>query len=298
MVTVYLRGGLGNQMFQYAVALALAKKNNTDVFFDTTFLNDRFPRRQFAYRDYALEVFELEQRFTQLSLLSKKMPIPGFWMGLDLVFMTARNAFGIQKIMRETHEHEFDPAVANASGNLLLWGRWQNEKYFEAVEFDLRAAFRFRDPLSGVAKEIAQEIAAATSVSLHVRRGDYASFKGVEALHGKTNLDYYQDVVKYFSAHVKNPHFFIFSDDVAWCKEHLHIDAPATYVPPQAAGPHDSSHLRLMALCNHHVIVNSTFSWWGAWLDPRPEKIVVAPKRWYADREEQPDIIPAGWIRV
>lgn len=296
MVTVFLRGGLGNQMFQYAAGLGIAERNNASLLLDAVFLNDRFPRRQFAYRTYDLGVFELDQRLTTLSRISSTFPIPGVWLACDLALVKGKTIFGAQTILRERREHEVDPAVARASGDVILWGRWQNEKYFQNVEQQLRSAFRFRQPLAGAAEHIANEIVATSAVSLHVRRGDYAAFKGVEALHGKTDLAYYERGVRYISERVHNPHFFIFSDDIAWCRENLHLNVPATYVPSEAAGPHDAFHLQLMSLCDHHIITNSTFSWWGAWLDPRPEKIVVAPKRWYNDREEQPDIIPAGWM--
>lgn len=298
MVTVYLRGGLGNQMFQYAAALAVAKKNCTVVHMDTVFLNDRTPRRQFAYRTYDLGVFALEQRFTHLGALSNTLPIPGVWMALDLASIKIADVLGVQKLVRVEDDHAYVPEAANAKGNVFLWGRWQNEKYFHDVEHDVREAFVFRTPLEGEARAIAARMAGDRSVSLHVRRGDFAALKAAQTLHGKTNLEYYQDATKYIMGKVKNPQFFVISDDITWCKENIKLDAPVEYLSAETAGPHDAYHLQLMSLCRHHIIANSTFSWWGAWLDPRPGKIVVAPARWYADREEQPEMALSGWVKL
>lgn len=274
-------------MFQYACGLAVAKRNGARLVLDTTYLNDRFPRPQFSYRTYDLGIFALndDAHFTALSRASFAAPIPGVWLGLDLVLMQGRAALGSLHIIKEKQEHVFDPAVLAARGNVLLWGRWQTEKYFEDVARDVRAAFRFRASLTGEAAHVAEEIATAStrSVSLHVRRGDYAAFKGVEALHGKTDLGYYDRAAAYVASRVQSPHFFIFSDDISWCRENLKLPFPATFVDSSAAGPHAAFHLELMSRCAHHIITNSTFSWWGAWLDARAGKIVVAPKRWYAD---------------
>jgi hypothetical protein len=300
MVTVFLRGGLGNQMFQYALGLDLAKKNNAPLVLDTVYLRDRFPRPNFAYRNYDLDVFNLDAHFTPLSRAANALPMPGVWLALDLAGIAARRALGMQKMIKEKKEHEFDPAVATARGNIFLWGRWQNGKYFKDSEEDVRRAFTFRAPLEGEAKKIAAQIdAAASSVSLHVRRGDYAAFKNVEKLHGKTDVPYYARAAAYVASRVKDPRFFVFSDDIPWCKENLKLDLPVTFVEGSAAGPHDAFHFELMARCKHNIITNSTYSWWAAWLNRNPAKVIVAPQRWYLDpKMDEADMIPAGWVRL
>lgn len=298
MVTVFLRGGLGNQMFQYALGLHLAKKNNAGLFLDTVFLNDRFPRKEFAYRTYDLGVFRQEARFTLLSRISTALPVPGLWLALDIAFMKAMGVLGVCRIIKEKDEYAFDPAVLHAAGNIVLWGRWQNEKYFADVAGEVARAFRPRDEFTGDAARIAQEIRETNSVSLHVRRGDYAAFKSVEQLHGKTDLGYYGRAVSYIAGHVSRPHFFVFSDDIAWCRENLKIGFPATFVGPSAAGPNDAFHLGLMSLCKHNIIANSTFSWWGAWLNENTGKIIVAPKKWMPSSAGEEDVIPVGWVKL
>jgi hypothetical protein len=298
MIKVFLRGGLGNQMFQYAAGLNLAKKNNTELVLDTVHLQDRTPRKNFSYRDYDLGIFTFRQRFTLLSHIAKAIPIPAVWLGFDMAAAKVRDLLGLEKFISEKSER-FDPAILDASGNIFLFGRWQSENYFKDIRGEVRSAFHFRIPLEGEAKEIGEKIGAVNSVSLHVRRGDFAAFENVTTLMGDTNLSYYASAATYIAERFKNPEFFIFSDDIEWCKQNIKLSFPTTYVSSASEGPKASFHLELMALCKHNIIANSTFSWWGAWLNNNPEKIVVAPKQWYADgRAGAEDIVPERWIRI
>lgn len=156
MIRVILRGGLGNQMFQYAAGLATARKNNTGLVLDTAFLNDRFPRRHFTYRTYDLDIFTLEPVFTFLSGISKAVPISGIWLGMDLAFIKLRDLLGMQKLIREKKEHEFDPSVFDSGNSAALWGFWQTPEYFSDIESDLQDAFRFRHGLKGEALRLAE----------------------------------------------------------------------------------------------------------------------------------------------
>ncbi len=300
MVTVFLRGGLGNQMFQYAFGLNLAKRNDADLVLDTVHLSDRFPRRNFTYRTFDLPmVFTLEPRLTPLSRAANTVPLPGVWLGLDLLGMAVRERFLNQRVVYENERQGFDFVALQAKGNIILYGRWQSEKYFKDIESDVRAAFTFRRALSGPAAAIAKEISSSNSVSLHIRRGDYAAFKNVEKVMGKTDIGYYARAASYVAGKVKAPHFYIFSDDIAWCREHIKLPYDATYLDDASAGPRGAFHLELMSFCRHNIIANSTFSWWGAWLNQNPGKIVVAPKRWVADPKiDDRDVVPEGWERV
>ncbi len=323
-ITVFLRGGLGNQMFQYALGFHLAKKNNAELMLDTTFLNDRFPRREFTYRTFDLDIFaflferervnkgvlrsseseggyawECKPRFTTLSKISEKFPIPGVWLGLDLTFLAAKNIFGIQKIIKEKKDYIFEPEVLSAKGNIVLWGYWQTEKYFADIAPDISKEFSFKEKLSGEAAEIAKKIKNTNSVSIHIRRGDYAKFKNVKKIVGDTDISYYGRAISYIAELVSKPHFFVFSDDIAWCRENVRIPFPATYLDEKTAGPKNAYHLELMSLCKHNIIANSTFSWWGAWLNQNQGKIVVAPKKWYGGGDSDAiDIIPREWEKM
>ena len=277
MVTVILRGGLGNQMFEYAAGLNLALKSNAKLVLDATYLNDRFPRPQFTFRNYDLDVFSIEPKFTALSRISQRLPIPGVWLGLDAL------GYGMKKIVGGGKEQ-------------ALWGFYQGEKYFAEHADAVRNAFRFRHPLTGGAAVLAQKIQQVNSVSLHVRRGDYLLPK-YEKVYGGTDTAYYDRAIAHMGEKFPNAHFFIFSDDIAWCREHIKPPFPTTYVEDASRGPKAAFHLELMSRCKSHIITNSSFSWWGAWLDANPEKIVIAPKRWLAGQYDD-DITPLSWVRM
>jgi hypothetical protein len=276
MVTIVLRGGLGNQMFQYAAGLQLAAKKKTKLLLDTTLLNDRFPRSQITYYTFNLGIFNLEPSFTVLSRISHNFPVPGLWAGMDILKIEIHRLFG---------------------GHNILFGFYQNEAYFKDSEDLVRGAFTFKHLLDGEGAEIAKGIQGTNSISLHVRRGDYVSFKNNEKIFGRTDAAYYKRAIAYVAGRVSSPHFFVFSNDIEWCKKNVTTQLPVTYLSPSSAGPNDSSHFRLMSLCKHHIIANSTFSWWAAWLDCNPEKIVVAPKQW-AHGVSARDILPAGWVSL
>jgi len=288
-----LRGGMGNQMFEYATGLALAKKYNAELVLDTTYLADRFPRKDFTPRHYELDAFALPPRFAGLSRAAHTVPIPGVWLGLDLALMKARDLFGARKLIAEKHGRRFDPSVLDAGGNACLWGLWQSEKYFESARDEVRAAFTFARALPPSAGALGDQIKKTNSISLSVRRGDYVNASNTK-LFGGTNTQYYRDAIEHMSSRVPDPHFFVFSDDIAWCREHITIPFETTYIPAELDGP---SALQLLSLCKHQIIANSSFSWWGAWLNGNPGKIVVAPKKWYADPAAD-DIVPEQWIRA
>jgi hypothetical protein len=303
MVTVLLRGGLGNQMFQYALGVALAQANGTAVKLDAVYLQDRLPRRKYTYRNFDLDIFTMNGTpcLTNLSQAAQRVPVPGFWLGIDFMRMGTRVLVGAEKVIREK-SHAFDPGILEERGDLFLVGYWQSEKYFADAGEELRKAFRFKHPLEGEAKEISRQIRSSNSTSLHIRRGDYAALKHVEYVMGQTNLSYYKKAAGFMNEHSKRvgievPTFFVFSDDIEWCKERLNLAFPTVYLDQSSAGPKASHHLQLMSLCRNNIIANSTFSWWGAWLNANPEKIVIAPERWFANKANE-DMMPQHWIRM
>jgi hypothetical protein len=296
MVTVFLRGGLGNQMFQYAAGFAAARRNGTDVVIDTTLLNDRTPRKNFTYRAYDLDVFGLTPRFTTLSELSVRFPLSGLWFGVDAVSVAVGNLIGVRRVIKEGSVRRFNFPIG-AKKNLVLWGFWQSPEYFEGIEKEIRHQFNFRVPLSGEAKELGEKIIATNSVAVHVRRGDYLTATSQRNL-PVAGLEYYRRAAEYVVDRVIDPHFYVFSDDIAWCRESVKLPQAVTFVSDSLAGPKSSFHLQLMALCKHAVIANSTYSWWGAWLNTNPDKIVVAPKRWYWDRDPREGLIPKTWTII
>jgi len=303
MVTVLLRGGLGNQMFQYALGATLAQANGTALRLNTVYLQDRLPRRKYTYRNFDLDIFTMNDAtcLTNLSQAAQRVPVPGLWLGIDTMRMGTRLLLGAEKVIREK-SRAFDSGILKERGDLFLVGYWQSEKYFADAEKELRRTFRFRHPLEGEAREIARKIRSTNSISLHIRRGDYVALKHVEHVMGETNLSYYEKAASYMNEHSKRmgidaPTFFVFSDDIEWCKERLKLPYPTVYLDQASAGPKASHHLELMSLCRNNIIANSTYSWWGAWLNANPEKIVIAPERWFANKANE-DMIPRHWIRM
>ena len=297
MVTVFLRGGLGNQMFQYAAGLALAKKRGDELRLDTVFLSDRFPRRYFTFRTFDLEdVFMIEPRLTPLSRLASAVRIPGFWLGIDLLEMNLGKGMGTVNIAYQNEREGFEGNIFPTAKNIVLYGRWESERYFADAKSDVRDAFQFRHALSGEAERIRTMVRSSNSVSVHIRRND---FLGKEREGGKAvNVGkiYYDSAFEHLASRVKDPHYFVFSDDVEWCKKNISLPS-VVYLDSATAGPKASFHLALMSQCKHNVIANSTFSWWGAWLNQNPEKIVVAPRHWPQLSEKAGrDVVPRGWV--
>jgi len=297
MIIVKLTGGLGNQMFQYAAARRLADLRETVLKLDLTILqsiqSDRTPR---AYELKNLNIsaaIATPQEIADITGLEtswRKSILRRFNRMLDMKKARPR-------IIRERHFH-FDPEILNTPDNSYLEGYWQSERYFMDVSDLLQKEFTFKLPLSGANLTLAQEIEAVNSISLHVRRGDYVSNKVVINKHGVCSLDYYRCCVANLIDKVADPHFYIFSDDPEWVRENISLPFKVTFVRNNGIdkGYED---LRLMSLCRHNIIANSTLSWWGAWLNMNPGKIVFAPQNWFADTSiDTSDLIPEKWIKL
>lgn len=272
MIVVQTSGGLGNQLFQYALGRCLAHRHEVPLYLDTQLHKSRH-HRDFALADFQIRIDTIPKK--KLKRLLK----PRLWRSPKL------------QEVREQHEFCFDGAVLELPSNVYLKGYWQSEKYFKPVESILRNEFQVRHPLEGKNLQFAQEIARHNAVSIHIRRGDYVTIPSCHVL----PLDYYQRAISDIATQVEDPHFYIFSNDPTWAKENLHLPYPTCVVDhnDEAAGFED---LRLMSLCKHHIIANSSFSWWGAYLGSHPEKIVYAPDPWFG-KGETPDLLPPSWKR-
>ena len=303
MIRLVIRGGLGNQMFQYAVALALAKKQGKQLLIDTVFLEEKLPfLKNRTYRKYGLGVFLLDpdSKLSVLSQAARRFSIPYLWLSLNACLLTFSRILGLRMIRQ--HGDDFDPSLTSQKGDLLLFGYWTSETYFKQIQSAVRSSFTFRRPLDGEAADVARQISDCNSVSVHVRRGDYVSLKAVQQYMAQTSLSFYADAIQRIRELSGNAGgdaltAFVFSDDVAWCQQNLSLGIPTVYVSDRISGPDGSDHMRLMSLCRNNIIANSTFSWWGAWLNENPEKIVIAPKQWLLAGNDD-HIVPAEWIRL
>lgn len=292
MIIVNLIGGLGNQMFQYAAGRALSLRLSQPFRLDIS-----------DFDGYGLhQGFELSRVFVRNPEIATEDEVRNMlgWRASRFARkILLRPAFRWllgDSLVVEPHFHYW-PRFASLSGNTYLAGYWQSEKYFSDVSETIRADFIFRSPLSEQNVELAERLSQTNSVSLHVRRGDYVLNARANAAHGLCSLDYYRAAIRHVAAHVERPEFFVFSDDIAWAQANLQIDFPCRYVDHnQDAESHND--MRLMSLCRHHVIANSSFSWWGAWLNPKLDKIVVAPRKWFANDKNVEDLYPAGWVLI
>lgn len=279
-------------MFQYAAGLALALKHGAELRFDLEWF-DAFKLHQ------GLElprVFGLE---LPLATAAEKRRVLGLLSEPRLRQLLSRRSLHFLRPTRfavEPHFH-FWPQFAHLPGDVYLDGYWQSERYFSLHAEQVREAFSMTSPLDGSNAALAQQIDATTSVSVHVRRGDFARNPEVSKVHGVDLRDYYRKSIEVMGRQLDNPHYFIFSDEPEWVRSHLDIGAPWTVVGHNS-GVNSYRDMQLMSLCRHHVIANSTFSWWGAWLNARADKIVVAPRQWFANDTPTNDLIPATWVRL
>jgi len=297
MILVKLSGGLGNQMFQYAAARRLAAAHDTVLKIDTSRLLNSNPLD--TPRDYSLGCFTISAEMASRSesdlceKLRRNASSPFFRMLQQCgLYRTAADL----RYVRQKGPG-FDSTILELPDNVCLEGFWQSEKYFLDIRALLKREFTLRNSLEVEKLQLAEKIRACTAVSLHIRRGDYLTNPHAARHHGICDMDYYFRAVQFIRENFLTPHLFIFSDDPRWTEANMHFDLPATYVSgSDAAG--DGGELTLMSMCRHHIIANSSFSWWGAWLCENQEKTVIAPDRWFTDPSRNSlDIIPEGWLR-
>jgi len=197
----------------------------------------------------------------------------------------------------------FSPKLLDIDGDAYLEGYWQTPYYFESYAETIREDFSIPEPLSGIDAEVADQISATNSVSIHIRRGDPIAYSDTSEteLWGNTAQEYVENAIEYVEEQVDDPHFFVFSDDLDWMKDHLELSPPTSYVTHND-GMTDYMDMELMRRCDHNVISGSTFSWWGAWLNENDDKIVLAPDPWKTDSKKglvkQWDLIPEDWTII
>lgn len=287
MIHMRLVGGLGNQLFQYACGRAVALRHGTELVLDTRELS-----RGAAHAVFGLDHFAIRARMGG----SADLPPPR---SRVLAYGLWRAGFMAPRFLRE-RGLGVNPAVLAAGDGTYLHGYFQSEAYFRDVVPQIRPELEIVTPPSDDNLRWASRIAGDDrAVSLHVRRGDYvASAKG-QQVHGTCDADYYARAVAAIRARAGiDPRLYVFSDDPHWARDNLALDAETVVLdhnPPGAA----VEDMRLMGVCRHHIIANSSFSWWGAWRNPSAGKVVVAPVRWFADPKlHNPDICPPEWLRV
>ena len=283
MIIIKLEGGLGNQMFQYALGHNLSLIHNVQLKIDSTYLKKDNQSKRILRIDNLKTILEEatnKEVYSYTSILQKF---------LDKIRAKKK------KIVERSNV--FDPTILSVSEGYLV-GNWNSEKYFKANEDKIRDSFGLKNPLSIKAQTVADAIISSQiTTSVHIRRGDYVSIKKIADTHGTLPISYYEEAMTKITDKFPNTDFFVFSDDIEWAKENL----PKKYNTIFVSGPdiQDYEELTLMSLCKHSIIANSTFSWWGAWLNKNPNKIIVAPKQWVANPKiDTSDACPPEWIRI
>jgi hypothetical protein len=294
MIIVNLKGGLGNQMFQYAMGRRLSYLSNQVMKFDLTFLKSVNHHPNVTRRDYELSILNVQENFAADDEVKKYRNS-----GTQILNKCFPN-YRANPYVKEKHFY-FDSSIMTLSGDRYLDGHWMSEKYFLEIESIIRAEFTFKREILNNGKYLQSHILNSNSVCVQVRRGDYITNPKVAEIHQTTSLSYFEQGIALIKSKVKNPVFFVFSDDIKWCEENLISLKNVHFVEKQLAyeGADNSDYLQLMIACKHFIISNSTFAWWAAWLSASPGKIVVAPMNWFNNNKIiTRDIYPIDWIKI
>lgn len=291
MIIVRLKGGMGNQMFQYALGLKMADLLQTELQLDLSSLLDR-SKGDFVYRDYDLPIFNINDKLVMNPSFLRTIYRPK----LSTITKLIRNYIDKGKnYVKEKQFHYDTDLVQNNKDNTIYEGWFQCYRYFEGIEDKVRKEFTFKKPIIPYSQTLLKRISSSNAICLNVRRTDFLK---VDTLN-TTNLDYFLNAAKYLTNLVDNPHFFIFSDDVEWCRENILLDHPTEIVDHSHKGERFGNYMQLMKACKHFIIPNSSFAWWAVWLNENPNKHVIAPKRWFNDDTiDTKDLIPKDWIRM
>ena len=288
MIVVKLKGGLGNQLFQYAMGRVLAKKNGVPFKMDISFFEN------YEWHEYSLDPFSIQKNIATKKEVEKLNSS-----NIGFLGKIKKRILGAGKpVVYNENSLAYNADYLNISDPAYLDGYWQCEKYFESEAELIQKEFRVAIPPSKLNADLLQKIKTTEAISLHIRRGNYVNVDVVNKVHGTCSMEYYEQAIKLVAEKSKQPCFYIFSDDIPWAKENLLMPYDHVFVDINDDKT-DYEDMRLMYNCRHSILANSTFSWWGAWLNNNPGKIVIAPKKWFNDPAlAAEDLVPSRWIRI
>lgn len=296
---IRLMGGLGNQMFQYAFGLSMAIENQIELVLDDTLLYERSNDHLInTHRDFELMIFK------NLSFR---------WAKPEEVFLYNGNpkSSKIKKLIRKINNfidpkrliiqknNEIDPYLSSFKNNSCYVGRWQSHIFFKNHEEQIRNSFELIKPSINGIDKIIEDVTCKESVCLHFRRGDLVTSPLYSKTIGVLDMEYYIKAVSFIQQNVLKPVFFVFSDDINWCKQNLKFEVDLVFVDESFAGNRSEGHFYLMQHCKHFIISNSTFAWWTAFLSNNKLKKVVYPKNWYKSLDlSNPEMSPKDWTAL
>jgi hypothetical protein len=281
-VITRLEGGLGHQLFQYAAGRRLSIARGVPLLIDRSAVDaGAWP--------YALSPFNIVEQFSPTGARAA--------FETRTLLQRAIGRLGRRWLVRE-RSPRFESRMLSLTGRVYLDGRWQSAQYFADAEETIRREITWKVPPVSWSADLLARIESQTAVSVHVRRGNHVSDPRIAGIHGTCPVSYYRRAWRLIRERVRDPWFLVFSDDPAWARAQLTFLEPAKFVSDPGHRP-DHEDLWLMTQCTHHVIANSSFSWWGAWLAETAGTVVVAPDRWFADpAHDGRDVVPPGWARV
>ncbi len=295
MIITNIIGGLGNQMFQYACARALSIKLGLPL----KVAVDMFHGYTLHQGLELSKVFALDLVFAQPADLRGMIGTARAHPGVRKVL--ARPSFAClrnRRFIAEPSSRYWPELSQHVDSGAYLHGYWQSEYYFSEYAADIRQEFSFRHVFAGKNAEVARMIQSGPAISVHVRRGDYVSNPKALSMHGTCTPEYYFSAIDTLLERVPRARLFAFSDDPQWVAEVLAPRYPGLVLVDHNHGEHSYHDMHLMSLCQHNIIANSSFSWWGAWLNAYLDKMVIAPKVWFANGTDASDLVPSDWERM
>jgi hypothetical protein len=293
MVIVQLNGGLGNQLFQYAAAKSLSLHHNVPLKIDISSFQRRDLPELEVPRDFELynftgvgdKTFSLSKEENEeiISFLKKK--------SLTKLLPNHR-----RKIYSAPFYH-FDPNFFKSKKNIFLRGQWQSEKYFLPYQEFFKEALQLKPELIQQSLPTAGKLRSINSVSVHVRRADYLRKQIILEWHGVMGKEYYKKAFKILDQKIGAYKVFYFTDDPQWVRQELLCLKEGEIISESTSSHYED--FFLISQCGHNIIANSSFSWWGAWLNANPEKVVIGPENWFNQGPKDTyDIMPGNWIKV
>lgn len=294
MIVVKLQGGLGNQMFQYAIGKTLSLYFNSPYYLDLSHLLDRTPTNDYVFRGYDLDLFNIDDIKFYNDDLKKR-----FWKKKWYHKLVSN-----QPVYYKENGFNFDENIFGVKRrNLYLDGYWQSFKYFENYKGIIRSQFKFKNDLNTLQQSLLDEISNSNSVCVNFRRTDYVELSSANQVHGVTPLEFYTNSLNLIKNKVNQKlKIFVFSDDIEWCKNNYSSKEEIYFVEHEGyKGERFSAYLELMSNCKFFVIPNSTFAWWAAWLSNVEGENIYVPFDWFKDKTLQSqtnDLIPKTWNRI
>ncbi len=296
MIITKLQGGIGNQMFQYAIARYLARIMGSELKFDISIFNTNGNKGSdiFTPRQYELHHFNISGNIATMSEIGKfqQRKRNFFYLLTKKIFNLLNNNYHYYK---ETNSY-FNSRVLKLKDNIYLDGYWQSENYFKRIGKIIKNDLTVKNYPSDRNKELLKLINNCDSVAVHIRRGDYIFNPVAKEVLGVLDVNYYQKGFNLINQKIKKPHYFIFSDDPEWARANTMTSNPTTYISHNGSSK-SYEDMRLMSNCKYFIIANSSFSWWGAWLSIYKNKIVITPKKWFKNRDSG-DIVPESWVKI